>query len=173
MLAGLKNLFAPRKAKAAFSGIGVVFMADTRGVTRLSESISPEEIVDHLNRSASTLIAAVEQRGGVVHQHVGGSVVAYWPPSEMPEAIGRAVAAGLDVIRKREVEVIASVAVAGLALSSAAGRSLLIGPAYSRAEASLRLASVGCVAMDSDTLEALPAGLKDRITRKDSHAELR
>jgi class 3 adenylate cyclase len=173
MLAVLKNLFAPQRAVTTFSGTGVVLMADSRGVAGLSDRVSPEGLIEHLNRTTLTLIAAVEKHGGIVHQYIGGSLVAYWPPSKMPEASASAMAAGLDVIAECGTEIVVSVAVAGLAFSSAAGRPILVGAAYSRAEATLRHASVGSVAVDAHTLEVLPATLRERAATKESHAELR
>jgi class 3 adenylate cyclase len=173
MIPVLKNLFAPKKkAMAAFSGTGVVFMADSRSVAQLSERISPEEIIERLNRTTTALITAVEAHGGVVHQYIGGSLVAYWPPSKMPEAIGSAMAAGLDSVAECGAGIAVSVSVAGIAFSSVAPRPVLVGAAYSRAEATLRLASAGTIAVDAHTFDVLPSDLRSRVAIKKSHSEL-
>jgi class 3 adenylate cyclase len=177
MLSTLKNLIAPKDAlPSGFSGECAILMADSRGIAKLSERVSPEELVDRLNRDTTALIAAVEKHGGVVHLYVGGSVIAYWPPSKMRDGARRAIAAASGAIESCGDAIAVSVAIAELALSdvgpACAKRPLLVGPAYQRAEATLRSSSSGVVAVDAKTHEALPADIKARFVAKHDYWEL-
>lgn len=159
------------------SGIGAILMGDSRGLAEFSEHVGPVELIERLNRVTTTLIAAVEKNGGIVHLHVGGCFIAFWPPSMMPAAARDAIAAAAEVVAACEESVAVSVAVADLAFSEvgagAARRPLLIGAAYQRAEATMRVASAGRVAVDSETLRSLPADIGIRFVAKDGYAELR
>ena len=84
MIWALTNLFASKKEEPrGFSGTSAILMADSRDVAQLSEHVSPADLVESLNRVTAALISAVEKNGGIVHVHIGGSLIAYWPPSTM------------------------------------------------------------------------------------------
>jgi class 3 adenylate cyclase len=157
--------------------IGVVLMADSRNIADLSERFSPVELIERLNRVTTTMIAAVERNGGIVHQYVGGSLVAYWPPEKMPAAVGAAIGTADEVVAACGDSVAVSVSVADLAISGVgsgpARRPVLLGAAHHRAEATIRVSSAGTVAVDSETLRSLPADISDRFVPKDGYAELR
>lgn len=157
------------------SGISALLLADSR--PNLSARISPVELVEGLKRVTATLVDAVEKHGGIVHLHVGGSLVAYWPPEKMPSAARDAVAAATAAIAACGDSLAVSVAVADFAIADvgrdSAKRPLLVGPAYQRAEASLRLAGAGRVAVDAHTLEALPADISVRFVKDGDRAFLR
>ena len=177
MLSTLKKLIAPKKeSPSGFSGTCAILMADSRSIAKLNERVSPVELLDRLNRDTTALIAAVEKHEGVVHLYVGGSLIAYWPPSKMREGARRAIAAASDAVKNCGDAIAVSVAIAELALSevgpATAKRPLLVGPAFQRAEATLRKLSSGVVAVDAETLEALPADIKARFVVKDGHLEL-
>ncbi len=157
--------------------IGVVLMADSRSIADLGERVSPVELIERLSRVTGTMIAAVEQNGGIVHQYVGGSLVAYWPPEKMPAAVGAAIGAAAEIVAACGATASVSVSVADLAISDvgagAARRSVLVGAAHHRAEATIRVSSAGTVAVDSETLRSLPVDIGDRFVAKEGYAELR
>jgi hypothetical protein len=177
IITALKSLVGPSKEQpGGFSGIGPVLMADSRDIAKVSERVSPAELVEHLNRVTRELICAVETNEGIVHLHIGGSLIAYWPPSGMPAAARNAIVAASDAVSVCGASIAVSVAIAEFALAEvgpASGkRPLLVGAAYQRAEAALRLSPGGVVTVDSRTLDVLPADIQARFSRKDGHAEL-
>lgn len=178
MISALKNLVASKKEEPrGFSGTGAVLMADSRDIAKLSERVSPFELVDSLNRVTAALISAVEMKEGIVHLHCGGSLIAYWPPSKMPAAARSAIGAASDAVAACGASIAVGVAIAEFALAdvgpATGNRSMLVGAAYKRAEAALRVSPDGAVTVDSQTLDVLPADIQARFVRKDDHAELR
>jgi class 3 adenylate cyclase len=178
MISALKNLVAPKKEElCGFSGTGVVLMADSRAIAKLSERVSSAELVDSLNRVTTALIGAIEKKEGIVYMHIGGSLIAYWPPSMMPVAARSAIGAASDAVAACGASVAVGVAIAEFALANvgpATGkRPLLVGAAYQRAEAALRVSRAGIVTVDSQTLGVLPADIQARFVRNDGYAELR
>lgn len=178
MISVLKNLVASKKEEPrGFSGVGAVLMADSRDVAELLERVSPVELVDSVNRVTTALISAVENHEGVVYQHIGGSLIAYWPPVMMPAAARSAISAASEAVAACGASIAVSVAIAEFAVAdvgpATAKRPLLVGSAYQRAEAALRVSPAGIVTVDSQTLEVLPADVRARFVRKDDHAELR
>ena len=174
----LKNLVMAKKEQPrSFSGTGVVLMADSRDIANFLEHASPTEIIDRLNRLTTRLISAVEKKEGIVYVHIGGCLIAYWPPSMMPAAARNAIDAASDGVAACGASITISVAIAEVALAdvgpATAKRPLLVGAAYQRAEAALRISQAGVVTVDSQTLEVLPADLQARFVRKADYAELR
>ncbi len=177
MSSALTNLFTAKKEEPrGFSGTGAILMADSRDIAKLSERLSPTALVESLNRVTAALISAVEKKGGIVHVHVGGSLIAYWPPSTMPAAAESAIGAALGAVAACGASIAVSVAIAEFALAdvgpATAKRPLLVGAAYQRAEAALRVSRDGVVAVDFQTLDVLPADIQARFVRKEDHAEL-
>ena len=168
---------AKKEQPRSFSGTGVVLMADSRDIANFLEHASPTEIIDRLNRLTTRLISAVEKKEGIVYVHIGGCLIAYWPPSMMPAAARNAIDAASDGVAACGASITISVAIAEVALAdvgpATAKRPLLVGAAYQRAEAALRISQAGVVTVDSQTLEVLPADLQARFVRKADYAELR
>ena len=178
MISALKNLIASKKDEPrGFSGTGAVLMADSRDIAKLSERVSPDVLVESLNRVTTGLISAVEKKEGIVYVHIGGSLIAYWPPSMMPAGASSAIEAASDIVAACGASVAVSVAVAEFALAEVgpetAKRPLLVGTAYQRAEAALRVSSAGVVTVDPQTLDVLPPDVQARFVTKAGHAELR
>jgi class 3 adenylate cyclase len=176
MIAALRSLLAPKQQEPrGFSGTGAVMMADSRGITKVGKCVTPEELVDCLGSITTTLIRAVEKKDGIVRQYIGGSLIAYWPPSKMPAGLSNAIEAAAVAVAECGASIAVSVAVGEFALigvGPAAKRPLLVGAAYQRAEATLRAASTGTVSVDRQTLDALPADIKVQFVMKDGYAEL-
>ena len=80
--------------------VGVMFL-DLRGLTNFSEGAEPEAVVDYLNTLFSFMIAAVAERGGIVHQLLGdGFMAVFGAPLSREEDCARAVEASLAIVER-------------------------------------------------------------------------
>jgi adenylate cyclase len=74
---------------------------DLRGFTNFSEGAEPEAVVDYLNTLFSFMIAAVAERGGIVHQLLGdGFMAVFGAPISHPDDCARAVAASMAIVER-------------------------------------------------------------------------
>lgn len=55
-----------------------VFFSDLRGFTAMSEKMSPEEVVEYLNRYFTLMVDCVDKTHGVVDKFIGDAVMATW-----------------------------------------------------------------------------------------------
>ena len=75
-----------------------VLMADLRGFTPMSETLSPEEVVDALNVFLATMTKIVMQRGGSVDNIIGDAIMAvFGVPTTKPDDGARAVACAIEM----------------------------------------------------------------------------
>jgi class 3 adenylate cyclase len=85
-----------------------VIFADIEGFTRLSESLPPPQLIALLNSFFSAATAIIDERGGVVMNHVGDALMAAFNAPLPAEAHAeRAVSAArglLDLVSVREFE---------------------------------------------------------------------
>ena len=73
-----------------------VMFADIEGFTTLSESRSPKEIAELLNRHFETLNTCIEREGGTIDKYIGDAVLAFWgAPESQPDHAERACRAAL------------------------------------------------------------------------------
>ena len=73
-----------------------MLFADIRDFTTLSESMSPEQVVEMLNDYFSEMVDAVFEQGGVLDKFIGdGMLAVFGSLDELPDHRRRAVLAGL------------------------------------------------------------------------------
>jgi len=61
-----------------------ILMSDIRGFTRLSETMSPDHIINFLNRYFSQLIEVVQRHQGIIVDFFGDGVLVFFDPLEAP-----------------------------------------------------------------------------------------
>lgn len=107
---------APRLLARARAGHGlggtrhtlVVLFADLRNFTSLTESLSPEALVNELNDHLGRMVACVHAHGGIVDKFVGDGVIAVFG-LENPE--GASVSATLAAVAMRDAAAPRAVAI--------------------------------------------------------------
>lgn len=68
-----------------------VFFSDIRGFTSLSETLTPQELVKHLNEYLSAMTDIILETGGTLDKYVGDEVMCFWgAPLEIPDHAYRA-----------------------------------------------------------------------------------
>ncbi|MFA5375784.1 MAG: adenylate/guanylate cyclase domain-containing protein [Dehalococcoidia bacterium] len=74
-----------------------VFFSDIRGFTAMSEKMSPEAVVDTLNRYLGIIIDCILANGGMINKFAGDSIMAIWnAPEDQPDHSVLAVKAALE-----------------------------------------------------------------------------
>jgi adenylate cyclase len=74
-----------------------VLFSDIRGFTAMSEKMSPEAVVDTLNRYLGIIIDCILANGGMINKFAGDSIMAIWnAPEDQSEHCRLAVKAALE-----------------------------------------------------------------------------
>ena len=68
-----------------------VFFSDIRGFTSLSETLTPQELVKHLNEYLSAMTDIILETGGTLDKYVGDEIMCFWgAPLEVKDHAWRA-----------------------------------------------------------------------------------
>jgi len=74
-----------------------VLFSDIRGFTAMSEKMSPEAVVDTLNRYLGIIIDCILANGGMINKFAGDSIMAIWnAPQDQPDHSRLAVKAAVE-----------------------------------------------------------------------------
>ncbi|MGB9276247.1 MAG: adenylate/guanylate cyclase domain-containing protein [Terrimicrobiaceae bacterium] len=80
-----------------------ILFSDLRGFTALSETQSPQALVEQLNTYFTAVTSAIESVGGVVDKYIGDAVMAiFGAPVGVPDHADRAVRAALAILQAEE-----------------------------------------------------------------------
>ncbi|HKL84748.1 MAG TPA: adenylate/guanylate cyclase domain-containing protein [Treponemataceae bacterium] len=73
-----------------------VFFSDIRGFTSLSETLTPQELVKHLNEYLSAMTDIILATGGTLDKYVGDEIMCFWgAPLEVQDHASRACTCAL------------------------------------------------------------------------------
>lgn len=76
-----------------------VLFSDIRSFTTISESLSPEVIVDSLNRYFTIMVDIIYNRRGVIDKYIGDAIMAiFGAPKEYGDDVQQAIYAGLEML---------------------------------------------------------------------------
>jgi adenylate cyclase len=79
------------------------FFSDVAGFTSISESLSPEELVQLLNDFLSEMTDIILSYGGTLDKYEGDAIIAFWnAPLDQPDHAVRACRAALDCQKRLE-----------------------------------------------------------------------
>lgn len=78
-----------------------VFFSDIRGFTSLSETLSPQELVKHLNEYLSAMTDIILETSGTLDKYVGDEIMCFWgAPLEVKDHAYKACCCALLQIKK-------------------------------------------------------------------------
>lgn len=86
-----------REQKPEAREITILF-SDIRGFTTLSETRTPEAVVELLNRYFSQQVEVIFRHGGTLDKFIGDAIMAFWnAPTENPQHAAHAVQAAIEM----------------------------------------------------------------------------
>ena len=76
-----------------------VLFSDIRSFTTISETMTPENVVDSLNRYFTIMVDIIYNRRGVIDKYIGDAIMAiFGAPKEYGDDVQQAVLAGLEML---------------------------------------------------------------------------
>jgi adenylate cyclase len=90
----------PRPASIGEEKKLAILFADIRGFTALSERMSPYDVIYFLNRYFNLASKVIEQNSGYVDNYMGDGLMAVFGQDGAPDAVLRAVSAGLTMLEE-------------------------------------------------------------------------
>jgi adenylate cyclase len=94
----------PESMLVGDSRILAVLFSDIRGFTTISESMSPEQIVESLNTYFSMMVDIILNRKGVVDKYIGDAIMAFFgAPVKHEDDVFQAVQTGFEMIDALEL----------------------------------------------------------------------
>lgn len=163
MVNRIKAAFAKKEPlQESFTGFGVVLLCDVGSLSSSAQALHPVVLVEAMKQAMAIQAESVRRFGGAVDKHVGGSLIAYWPPEVMPRAINAASAAARAMIGESSGGVLrlrASFAAADFTVDASgpvgARQVQIVGRAYERAEGMLASQTSNEIITDLQTFEML------------------
>ncbi len=81
-----------------------VYFSDVRGFTTISESLSPEKLVEFMNEYFTPMTDAILKSGGTLDKYIGDAIMAFWgAPLPLPDQADRAAAVAIEHLRRLDV----------------------------------------------------------------------
>jgi adenylate cyclase len=81
-----------------------VLFSDIRSFTTISESMSPENLVDSLNRYFTVMVDLIYKRRGIIDKYIGDAIMAvFGAPKVYGDDVQQAIYAGLEMLENLEV----------------------------------------------------------------------
>ncbi len=80
-----------------------VFFSDIRGYSELSEQMSPQELVNHLNEYLSAMSDIIVEHGGTLDKYVGDMIMCFWG-APMPQEDHALAACRCSLAQVRKLE---------------------------------------------------------------------
>jgi class 3 adenylate cyclase/HAMP domain-containing protein len=94
-----KFFAAPESMLVGDNRLLAVLFADIRSFTTISEGMSPEELVNSLNRYFSGQVDIIMNRNGIVDKYIGDAIMAFWgAPVKHDDDALQSVLSGLDMV---------------------------------------------------------------------------
>jgi adenylate cyclase len=92
-------LSRPESLLVGESRILAVMFSDIRDFTRISEPMTPEQIVESLNTYFSAMVDIIQGRKGIVDKYIGDAIMAFFgAPVKHDDDVSQAVQSGLDML---------------------------------------------------------------------------
>ncbi|OHD07012.1 MAG: hypothetical protein A2086_00435 [Spirochaetes bacterium GWD1_27_9] len=89
----------PDKALVGKNANITVLFSDIRSFTTISESMSPENLVDSLNRYFTIMVDIIYKRRGIIDKYIGDAIMAvFGAPKEYGDDVQQAVLSGIEML---------------------------------------------------------------------------
>lgn len=96
----IEKFFAsPEKMLVGDNRVLSILFSDIRSFTTISEGLSPDDLVNSLNRYFSGQVEVIYNRNGIVDKYIGDAIMAFWgAPDKHEDDALQSVLSGLEMI---------------------------------------------------------------------------